>query len=78
MCSSLSQAGAQRGVYRGFHQLSIWGSAGWGHRPFIAPLTHHPLTCLRRPGCLAVHLALPFPPRGNACQPLTLAIFNLG
>ena len=41
-----------------------------------SPLTHHPLTCLRRPGCLAFHLALPLPPRGTVGQP-TLAIFNL-
>lgn len=48
----------------------------WWPQAVYSPLTHHPLTCLRRPGCLTFPLALPLPSRGTAGHP-TLAIFNL-
>lgn len=73
----LSEPG--RGSWRGLWGLSSAEYLGalllWLQTAY-SPLTHHPLTCLWRPG-LAFHLALPFLPRGTTSLPPMLAIFNL-
>lgn len=68
-----SGRGAERGL-QGVSSAEYLGQSWLGPYAFYNPLTHHPLTCLKRPGCLAIHLALPLPSRGTACQPLTLAM----